>query len=228
MSGKVKVPNMNKRKAHKKLRSQANLDKGLLNRGWHSKSYHRHFEGYTEVTKLNAKGEMVIQRVYVGDYYRLDLPRKKRLLLRGGYALAWLVSCLLFILAASRPISANSAWYLAIPQMLALCSLAVTAFALIAHCTSKRDMTIGEWKSSSIALKRRSLFSAILLGITALLTLLHPFFQSVEWGPHLLCVFLNLLAGALTMMIYLLEKEAPYLTFPSTQPVPENGTYIDV
>lgn len=219
---------MNKRKTNQKLRRRADLDKGLLNKGWHSKSYHRHFEGYTEVEAINAKGKAVIQRIYTGDYYRLDLPAKKRVLLRVLYGISWLCACILFGLASSRPISANSTWYLAIVQTLSLFGLAAVLFSLIAHCTAPRDMTIGDWKGSSRATKRRSVFTAVFLAADAVLTLLHLLITGNDQSVHLLCVLFYLLAGGLNILINRLEASLPYRTFPSSQPIPEDGTYIDV
>ena len=59
---------MNKRRMQQRLRRRTNTDQTFLDKGWHSKAYHRHFEGYTEVETTNEKGKTVIQRVYVGDY----------------------------------------------------------------------------------------------------------------------------------------------------------------
>lgn len=219
---------MNKRKTHQKLRRRANLDKGLLSKGWHSKSYHRHFEGYTEIEAINAKGKAVIQRIYTGDYYRLDLPAQKRVLLRVLYGISWLCACILFGLASSSPVSANSTWYLAIMQALSLFGLAAVFFSLLAHFTAPRDMTIGEWKSSSRATKRRTLLTSVFLGGDAVLTLTHLFIIGSDQSTHLLCILFYILAGGLNMLISLLEAKLPYRTFPSSQPFPEDGTYIDV
>lgn len=219
---------MNKRKAHQKLRRRADLDKGLLNRPWHSKAYHRHFEGYTEVETVNQKGKLVIQRIYTGDYYRLDLPRSKRILLRITYALLWLLACALFGFAASRPIGANMTWYLAIVQMLVVCSLAAVLFSLLSHCTAARDMTVGDWKSSSVNIKRRTVFAALMLELNAAITLLYLLFAGDRWGAHLLCILLYALSGLALVVMNRLEANAPYLTFPSSQPAPPDGSYIDV
>lgn len=219
---------MNKRKTTQKLRSRADLDKGLLNRGWHSKSYHRHFEGYTEVESVNSKGKIVIERIYTGNYYRLDLPRNKRVLLRIAYAFLWLIACALFGFAASRPIGANVTWYLAIVQMVTICSLAIVLFSFIAHCTSPRDMTVGDWKGSSVNMKRRSGFTALVLGLNCLLTVLYLFLKGDDRGMHLLCIALYAISGILMVVMNRLEASVPYMTFPSSQVAPEDGTYIDV
>ena len=38
-------------------------------KNYHSRSYHRFFEGYTEKGIVNEKGNYQIVRVYTGDYY---------------------------------------------------------------------------------------------------------------------------------------------------------------
>ncbi len=218
---------MNKRRANQKLRRKADLDKGLLNRPWHSKAYHRHFEGYTEVETVNPKGKVVIQRIYTGDYYRLDLPRKKRVGLRIVYALLWLAACALFGFAASRPIGANMTWYLAIVQMLTVCALAGLLFSLISHCTVPRDMTVGDWKSASVSLKRRAVYAALFLELNAFATGVYLLLKGDRWGAHLLVIALYVLSGLLLVVMNRLEDNAPYLTIPSTQSAPPEGSYID-
>ena len=219
---------MNKRKANQKLRRRADLDKGLLNRPWHSKAYHRHFEGYTEVETVNPKGKVVIQRIYTGDYYRLDLPRNKKVGLRIVYVLLWLMACALFGFGSSRPIGANMTWYLAIVQMLTVCALAALLFSLISHCTAPQDMTIGAWKSASVNLKRRAGFAALFLELNAFMTGVYLLLKGDRWVFHLLVILLYALSGILLVVMNRLETNAPYLTIPSTQPAPPDGSYIDV
>ena len=218
---------MNKRKVNQKLRRRADLDKGLLNRPWHSKAYHRHFEGYTEVEMVNSKGKVVIQRIYTGDYFRLDLPRNKRIGLRLVYVLLWLIACALFGFAASRPIGANMTWYPAIVQMLTVCALAALLFSLISHCSAPRDMTVGNWKSASVNLKRRAGFAALFLELNAFVTGVYLLLKGDRWVAHLLMILLYALSGLLLVVVNRLEANAPYLTIPNTKPAPPEGSYID-
>ena len=218
---------MNKHRMQRRLRRHTDLDKGFLNKGWHSKAYHRHFEGYSEVETTNKKGKTVITRVYVGEYYRLDLPKNKRILLRLSYSGLILAIGALFFGAASRPVSANSTWYLALVQMLGLCMTGALAINLLSHCTAPRDMTIGDWRSSSQKLQRNAKYMALLMELTALLTALHLVLNGEKWVQHLLCVGLYAVAGLLAVLLNRLEANAPYLKFPSTEPAPKDGTYID-
>lgn len=219
---------MDKRRMNQRLRRRTDLDKGLLDKGWHSKAYHRHFEGYAEVETTNEKGKTVIERVYVGDYYRLDLPKNKRVQLRLSYAGLIALVAALFGFAASRPVGANMTWYLAIAQMLGVCLLGLMCVNLLAHCVAPRDMTVGDWKSSSGKLKRNSKYTALLMELLALLTLLHLLLNGENWGTHLLCIALYAVAGLVSVFINRLEANAPYQIWHSREEAPEDGSYIDV
>lgn len=219
---------MNKRRMNRTLRRRTDLDKGLLDKGWHSKAYHRHFEGYTEVEITNEKGKPVIQRVYVGDYYRLDLPKKKRVLLRLGYAALIVLIGILFGFASSRPVGANMIWYMAIGQMLVLGGIGAMGVNLLSHCTAPRDMTVGDWKSSSKNLQRSSKITALLLELNAFLTGLYLLLNGEDWLVHLMCIALYAVAGIVAVVINRLEANAPYQIWSSREEAPEDGSYIDV
>ena len=219
---------MNKRRMNQRLRRRTDLDKGLLDKGWHSKAYHRHFEGYTEVETTNEKGRTVIERVYVGDYYRLDLPKNKRIGLRFAYAGLIALTAALFGFAASRPVGANMTWYIAIAQMLGVCLIGLLCVNLLSHCTAPRDMTIGDWKSSSKKLQRNTKYTALAMELLAFLTLLHLLLNGEHWGTHLMCVGLYAIAGLAAVMLNRLEANVPYKTWHSTEAAPADGAYIDV
>lgn len=219
---------MNKRRMNQRLRRRTDLDKGFLDKGWHSKAYHRHFEGYTEIETTDEKGKTIIKRVYVGDYYRLDLPKNKRIQLRAAYAGLIALVALLFGFAASRPVGANMTWYLAIVQMLGVCLLGLLCVNLLSHSIAPRDMTIGDWKSASGKLKRNSKYTALLMELLAFLTLLYVLLNGESWLTHLLCIGLYALAGLVAIVINRLEENAPYIKYRSTEEPPEDGSYIDV
>ena len=219
---------MNKRKMNQRLRRRTDLDKGLLDRGWHSKAYHRHFEGYTELEETNERGKTVIRRVYVGDYYRLDLPKNRRIGLRFGYAGLIAFTAVLFGYAASRPVGANMTWYTAIVQMVAVCLLGLLCVNLLSHSVAPRDMTIGDWKSSSGKLQRNAKYTALSMELLAFLTALYLILNGEEWVIHLVCIGLYGVAGLAALVLNRLEANAPYKTWRSTEAAPEDGSYIDV
>ena len=219
---------MNKRRMNQRLRRRTDLDKGLLDKGWHSKAYHRHFEGYTEAEITNEKGKTVIQRVYVGDYYRLALPKNKRIALRLAYAVLIALTVALFGFAASRPVGANMTWYLAIAQMVTVCLLGLLCVNLLSHSTAPRDMTVGDWKSSSKKLQKNAKYTALAMELLAFLTGLHLLLNGENWGMHLLCVVLYAIAGITAVILNRLEANAPYRIWRSTEEPPEDGSYIDI
>lgn len=218
---------MNKRKMNQRLRRRTDLDKGLLDRGWHSKAYHRHFEGYAEVETTNEKGKTVIERVYVGEYYRLELPKNKRIGLRLLYAALIALTAVLFWFAASRPVGANMTWYLAIAQMLGVCLIGLLLVNLLSHCTAPRDMTVGDWKSSSKKLQRNAKYTALAMELMAFLTGLHLLLNGENWGTHLMCIGLYAAAGLAAVVLNRLEANAPYKSWRSTEEAPADGAYID-
>lgn len=213
---------------NQRLRRRTDLDKGLLDRGWHSKAYHRHFEGYTELEETDGKGKTVIKRVYVGDYYRLDLPRNKRIGLRCAYIGLIALTAALFGFAASRPVGVNMTWYIAIAQMVTVCLLGLLCVNLLSHCISPRDMTIGDWKSSSKKLQRNAKYTALAMELLAFLTGLYLLLNGENWGIHLLCVLLYAVAGLASVVINRLEANAPYKIWRSTEEAPKDGSYIDL
>lgn len=219
---------MNKRRMNQRLRRRTDLDKGLLDRGWHSKAYHRHFEGYAEVETTNEKGKTTIKRVYVGDYYRLDLPKNKRVALRLVYLALIALIAGLFGFAASQPVGANMTWYIAIAQMVAVCLLGLLCVSFLSHCIAPRDMTVGDWKSSSKKLQRNAKYTALAMELLAFLTGLHLLLNGENWGMHLLCVVLYAIAGITAVILNRLEANAPYRIWRSTEEPPEDGSYIDV
>ena len=219
---------MNKHRSNQRLRRRLDLDKGLLNRGWHSRAYHRHFEGYVEREEVNAAGKTVIRRVYTGEFRRLELPKRKRVGLRLTYFILWALMAAAFGFSASRPIGANHSWYLAISQMLGVCSLGYVFIKLLTHSTAPRNLTVGDWKASSLGLIKGSLVNFWLMELTAVLTLLYLFLESGQYLTHLLCVGLYALSGLLSMFINRLEANAPYTVFPSSEEAPDEGSYIDV
>lgn len=219
---------MNKRKMNQRLRRRTDLDKGLLDRGWHSKAYHRHFEGYTELEETDEKGKITIKRVYVSDYYRLDLPKNKRIGLRFTYAGLIALTAALFGFAASRPVGANMTWYIAIAQMVTVCLLGLLCVNLLSHSTVPRDMTVGDWKSSSKKLQKNAKYTALAMELLAFLTGLHLLLNGENWGMHLLCVVLYAIAGITAVILNRLEANAPYRIWRSTEESPEDGSYIDI
>ena len=119
-------------------------------------------------------------------------------------------------------------WYIAIAQMVAVCLLGLLCVSLLPHCTAPRDMTVGDWKSSSKKLQRNAKYTALAMELLAFLTGLHLLLNGKNWGMHLLCVVLYAIAGITAVILNRLEANAPYRIWHSTEEPPEDGSYIDV
>ncbi|MBO5976183.1 MAG: hypothetical protein J6P94_03270 [Oscillospiraceae bacterium] len=216
---------MNKKRLNKTIRRKANLDSDLLDRGYHSKMYHRHFEGYSEFETTNAKGKTVIKRVYTAEYYTLDLPKEKRLGLRVLCAALFILAIMLFLMAAARDLALNMKWYSAISQLGVLIGFAWTFGGLLSVFTAPRKMTIGDWKSSSRNLKHGSLCAAVFLELNAMISIMFLFFAE-DWTSYFLNIGLYFAAGLVAVLLNRLEANAPYKTIPNDNTVPRDAVEI--
>jgi hypothetical protein len=211
------------------LRSSLQKDEKLSKRGtWHSKAYHRFFEGYSEISVPNSNGTGTrIQRVYTGDYYRQDLTKGQRILLRGLYVVLFLGVVYLFVSSAILPLASNSTWYVALPQAVSIPFLFWIAIAFLSYLPAERDMTINAYRSSSLALQRSTLGSAISLGVVALATLVFMFLNlSDRSSVQLLCAIKYIAGGLIVLSMNRIERKVHYYLIPSQNRLPDNDMII--
>ena len=200
------------------LRSSLEKDRSQRKRGiWHSKAYHRFFEGYTEFRVPNPNGKgYTIQRVYTGNYYRQDLTKSQRVLLRLLYVVLFLCIVYFFVSCAILPVLSNSTWYVALTQAVSIVFLFWTVIAFISYLPAGQDMTINAYRSSSLALHTATLGSAVSLGVVALATLVFILLNvSTEPQVELLCAIKYLAGGLLALAMNRKEKRVNYLIIPS-------------
>ena len=208
------------------LQSSLQKDSKQSKRGIrHSKAYHRFFEGYSEITvpKPDGKGYR-IQRVYTGNYYRQDLTKGQRILLRVLYVALFLGAAYLFVSSAILPLASNSTWYVALPQAVSLPFLFWIVIAFFSYLPAERDMTVAEYRRSSRALQKATLGSAVSLGIAAFATLVFMLLNpSDEPLVELLCAVKYIAGGLLALSMNRVEKRVNYLIIPSQNPPPADG-----
>ena len=216
---------MNKKRLNKSIRRKAKLDSDLLDRGYHSKMYHRHFEGYSEFETTNSKGKTVIKRVYTAEYYTLDLAKEKRIGLHVLYGALFVIAIMLFFMAAARDLSLNRKWYSAISQLGVIIGLAWTLGGLLSIFTAPRKMTVGDWKSSSRNLKYGSICAAVFLELNALIAVMYLFFAD-DWTSYFTSIGLYFAAGLVAVMLNRLEANAPYKTVANENTAPRDAVEI--
>ncbi|MEI7845746.1 MAG: hypothetical protein WCK35_08080 [Chloroflexota bacterium] len=188
----------------------------------HSKAYHRFFEGYSEIKVPNQNGKGYrIQRIYTADYHRQDLTKAQQLVVRILYVVLFITSAYLFISSAALPLSSNSTWYVVMIQVISTPLLFWILVTLFSYLPAGQDLTIAEYRSSSLALQKATLSAAISLGLAALVTLVFMSLnQSNEPLSQLLCAVKYFGAGLLVLTMNRVEKKINYLVIPSHNKLP--------
>lgn len=192
---------------------------------WHSHAYHRFFEGYTERRETDQSGRARIRRVYAAEWYEQDLPKGKRVALRLLYALLWLLMAGAVALAGIRQGGSGTRFYIVIPELATLCLLSWLGYILLVNYDfAPRRMTLHDYKSSSVALKRASLCAAAAFLLDALMTLLEI---ALGGGAHLWAVLGLFLLGMLcAAATHLIEKKIRYAEIENDVPDREKGVSI--
>jgi hypothetical protein len=196
---------------------------------WHSRAYHRYFEGYSEVSvpRQNGKGTF-IERIYTGNYYRQELSKGQRVVIRILYAVLFLGIAYLFISSAIMPLTSNTTWYVVLPQAGSILFMAWVFIALCTYLPSGRALTIEGYRNSSLALKKATFAVAISLGLSAIVSLLFMVFNpSSQIMAELLCAARYLLGGLLALSMNRIENRLKYAITPSEHQPPENGAEIN-
>ena len=216
---------MAKGKASRRLRERIIREDGLSH-GYHSRAYHRHFEGYLETEITDVKGRTRIRRDYVGEWYSQNLSRGKRIALKTSLAALWALTAAVFFFTATRGTRANASWYMAISEFGVVAGFLWTFVSLVLYLTAPVKMTIGDYRSASKGVLRGSLCIAGFSILTTLLTALHAILGSETWAAELLCCAGFLAAAALAVLMNRLEANVPYIRTPSTEEGPEDGVLL--
>jgi hypothetical protein len=194
-----------------------------------SKAYHKFFEGYSEVRvpRSNGKGTR-IKRIYTGEYYRQDLSPRNRVLIRLLYVVFFLCASLLFVSGAIESYDGNSTWYVNLPEAACVFFLFWILMAFIEYLPAAQDMTISEYRSSSLSLLKATMGAAACLGVTAFATLLFLMVNSYNGlTPGILGIVKYISGGLIMVLMYRLEKKLKYQIIPNTNQVPDDGVVID-
>ncbi|MCC8102949.1 MAG: hypothetical protein LIP11_12075 [Clostridiales bacterium] len=176
---------------------------------WHSKSYHKYFEGYAEQKKTMPNGKQKIVRVYVGDYHSQNLTRKQGVCLRILYAAFFALSVLCFFLAAKNRTEGNFFWLSAISHAAAGGLYLWVFYGLVNYLMTGRDMTINDYRTSSLVLMKATVAEAAALASSGLVALLW-FLICDHTLSGLLNAVLFFLAGGCVLAVRFLEQKVEY------------------
>lgn len=206
MNVKKWTRNANQRMRKKLLEADADF------RAFHSSSYHRHFEGYTEYRRLDSSGRTKLVREYMGTWYRQELSSVSYVSIRILFVL--LLGIQIYLMAAlgmMRRVS-DTAWYTTITELATILSMVgQTYILLVNYLFAPRNMTVGDYKSASPALKKTAAVTAMCFIADMLSTLLYILLHrnAVSWMDGT-AEGIFLLGAAISAVFVLVERKVPY------------------
>ncbi len=194
---------------------------------FHSHAYHRYFEGYTEVKRVNEHGHQFIERTYTGKYYEPKLEPFRRLTLRLFYILFFIGGTVLFAFSATRTTPCNSALYVNLFQALSVPMLLWCAYVLVLYIPATGKLTIGEYRGQHKPLIQSSLIAAVSMWLTGLGALVCFFIHlNARDFTDLLCAAGFAVSGGLMFLIFIFERNLEYDVTNSDAQVPIDGVEI--
>lgn len=181
-----------------------------------SRAYQKFFEDYEEVyvPKKNGKG-MRIERIYRGDWYIADVTDAKWIRNKVVTVLLFMISLVLFAIAAYPSTAANQTVYVTLMQAVSAFMLFLLLVYVCTYAAAGRKMTIYKYKHTSDPLKNASSAACAALLVTALAQIICLFAEGSETGEirrGVLCTVLYLLAAGSAGLIRRREQQMNYRT----------------
>lgn len=211
---------MNKKSFSKRAADSMNSHGEGSGRGWHSNAYHRYFEGYSEYETLDSRGKTIIKRVYEGTVYSSELDRRGKTGLRLLLSALWFASGAVFVLAATREVTANMLWISALLQFAVLGCLVWMLTALVNVWMSPEKMTAADYKTGSRRLISSALTALAVMLLCSLTYLICAFVFEEYILMHLLCAGLCCVSALLMLLANRLESNVTYHEEKSGDQVP--------
>lgn len=176
----------------------------------HSRSYHRHFNGYVEYTVLNPKGNGVkIERVYTAPYYVCGGSPRAQAGFRLGLPALWLGAAAAFLRGGVLPCLVNRIKPTAVVQTVIVVLAVWLGKGILALLFAPKRMTIAEFQGSVQAIRQ----AGTGLAVAAACNLLYcagAALYCAEWPLPLFCW--HFVALALWAAAWLLQRRMPWTT----------------
>jgi len=170
----------------------------------------RHFEGYTQYETLEENGKTVLHHVYTGYWYIQELDKRGRWQHRIAYIALALFSAALLLFGSTRYIAANMHWPGGVPAFVGFFGQCWLLYGVVNDMIVPQKRTIGDYRASSLAIRRGGLASAIACGVLVLVTLVYTIIGSEKTGLHLLAALAELAAGLIILLASWLESKVKY------------------
>lgn len=195
---------------------------------FHRPAYHRNFEGYTEVKRIDEHGRTVIQRIYTGKYYEPDLAPFRRITLRLFYILFFVGGTGLFLYCATRELICNTILYVNLFQAVAIPLLLWCIYVLIFYIPSTGKLTVGEYNTQHKPLINASRLASLCMwataGMVVAAVVLHLDREPLR---NLLCAAGYICSGAMMFLISWFESNLNYIVTSSSEEMPPDGVEIE-
>lgn len=196
-----------------------------MSKQYHSRSYHRFFEDYTEKME-ERNGSYRIVRVYSGDYYQEDCSRKAQYRRRLFTAVMYVLAAGCYVFGTTRRLEVNTVWYVAVCQGFTLIGMFWFLYPLFCYLTAKEKMTVREYRDASGILKTVSLAASACFGVTAA-AILTAIVTGFGGAFRELTLMLPFLGGFAAMaLVCLAEYKARYQKIPAEAAGMREGTRI--
>ena len=193
-------------------------------RQYHSRAYHRYFEGYEESRRVNDKGKLKIERVYVGHYFRQNIGDRERILKRVLSFALYLAVLGSFLFAVTLDIRCNKAWYVVSSTVLSFLAMMWLAITLFFNLTAKREMEIRTLRDSSERFITASRLSFIFTALSAFAVAVHVTLNPGKDLPEtILCGVIFVLDSVMLFILYKMEKDLKYDVLPQKSGYIEKG-----
>ena len=193
----------------------------------HKTFYHRYFQGYTEVRVKKPNGKFRIERYYTAPWMRRDLPQGRWAALKLLYAVLALAAIAAVVAAMAMNVLSNYFWFVALPGVITFLCAFVQCAVTISYLAKPRNMTLWEFRSSSLYLRRAAAACAVCACLTALAKLgCIVIYGTAGLAGECVSVVLLLAAALASGGMLLLEKTAKYREIPNDTTKPVNGEEI--
>ncbi|MCD7861976.1 MAG: hypothetical protein LUG61_00340 [Lachnospiraceae bacterium] len=208
-------------------RTKRQREEEVLNRNWwHSRGYHKYFEGYSEYYIMKPNGKTKIERIYTGLYYRAAVGRSKYIFLKIFYPLMWLILAFLFITASAASVSSNFVWYTALPVALFIPVLFYLAMAILSYIICRPKMEIRQYRSGSLALIKSLPIGTVFCLLAAIATLVYMLINRSSAKESLASLVKFVLCAAIQILLFFTERNIEYDTVINENKVPDYGFEI--
>lgn len=193
----------------------------------HKSHYHRYFQGYTEARVKKPEGGYRLERVYTAPWKQHDLPRGRWVALKLLYAVLALFTLVAAVIVMRQDVVSNYLWFVFLPGVIwFLCAFVLCALT-VSYLTKRRRMTLWEFESGSLHIRRAAAAAWAAACVTAAAKIVCiAVFAAAGFSQEWPGLALLLAAAASAGAIWRIEGNIRYLDIPNDTAVPENGVEI--